>query len=72
MTVTPGKKILVSLFEEVLWISSGQFAMLGDSRSVCEHNNNLNDNDDNDDDDDDGGGDDGGGDDDDDDDDDDD
>ena len=54
MTVTPGKKILVSLFEEVLWISSGQFAMLGDSRSVCEHNNNLNDNDD----DDDGGGDD--------------
>jgi len=55
VTVTPGKKILVSLFEEVLWISSGQFAMLGDSRSVCEHNNNLNDNDD---DDDDGGGDD--------------
>jgi len=54
VTVTPGKKILVSLFEEVLWISSGQFAMLGDSRSVCEHNNNLNDNDD----DDDGGGDD--------------
>ena len=49
MTVTPGKKIFVSFVEDVLWMSSGQFVILGGSRSVCKHNNNNNNNDDDDD-----------------------
>jgi len=53
VTVTPGKNIFVSFVEDVLRMSSGQFAILGGSRSVCEHHNDINDVDDDDDDDDD-------------------
>jgi len=53
VTVTPGKNIFVSFVEDVLRMSSGQFAILGGSRSVCEHNNDINDVDEDDDDDDD-------------------